>query len=66
MAIEDLEIEELANLTEGFSGSDIMDICQSVQLVVNSEFFESGMLRSQMQPRAINMQDFLETIKRRN
>jgi SpoVK/Ycf46/Vps4 family AAA+-type ATPase len=62
---EDLEIEELANLTEGFSGSDIMDICQSVQLVVNSEFFESGILRSQMQPRAINMQDFLETIKRR-
>ena len=62
---EDLEIEELANLTEGFSGSDIMDMCQSVQLIVNSELFESGMSRSQMQPRAINMQDFLETIKKR-
>jgi len=61
----DVDIEELARLTEGFAGSDIMDICQSVQLKVNSELFESGMAESGAEPREICMQDFRETLGRR-
>jgi len=61
----DVELEELARLTEGFSGSDILDVCQSVQLRVNSELFESGNAEKISLPREITMQDFLEVLKER-
>ena len=61
----DVSLEELARLTEGFSGSDILDVCQSVQLKVNSEFFESGRSDKISSPREINMQDFLEVLEKR-
>ena len=37
-----LKIEDLARLTDGYSGSDVKDICQSVQLRVVDELFQSG------------------------
>ncbi|MGI0039254.1 MAG: AAA family ATPase, partial [Nitrososphaera sp.] len=37
-----LRIEELAKITDGYSASDVKDICQSVQLRVVNELFESG------------------------
>ncbi|RJS76627.1 AAA family ATPase [Candidatus Bathyarchaeota archaeon] len=61
----DINLEELARLTEGYSGSDIMDVCQSAQLKVNSELFESGMAEAGHEPRAICMQDFLEMLEKR-
>jgi len=61
----DVNLEELARLTVGFSGSDIMDVCQSAQLKVNSELFESGMANSKAEPRPIFMQDFLEILEKR-
>ncbi len=61
----DIDLNKLATLTEGFSGSDIMDICQSVQLKVNSELFESGKAEIGGDPRKIHMQDFLEMLKKR-
>jgi len=62
----DINTKELAEKTEGFSGSDIMDICQSVQLRVNDELFESGLANDKRaKPRPITMQDFLETLNRR-
>jgi len=62
---QDVDLEELARLTEGFSGSDILDVCQSVQLKVNSELFESGKIDKEALPREITMQDFLEVLQDR-
>jgi len=61
----DVDLKELARLTERFSGSDILDICQSVQLRVNSELFESGGNDKGSLPREITMQDFLEALEKR-
>lgn len=61
----DVDLAELARLTEGFSGSDIMDVCQSVQLKVNSEIFEKNVDYSKAEPRAIAMRDFLEVLGKR-
>ncbi|MCW4019686.1 MAG: AAA family ATPase [Candidatus Bathyarchaeota archaeon] len=61
----DVSLEELAGLTEGFSGSDVKDVCQSAQLKVNSELFEAGMADGGAEPREICMQDFLEMLEKR-
>lgn len=62
-----VDLGKLAKLTQGFSGSDILDICQSVQLKVNSELFESGKaVNKNAKPRRLEMHDFLEAIKKRN
>ena len=46
---------ELARLSEGFSGSDIRDVCQSAQLKLIGEFFESGKaMDKEAKPRAVN------------
>lgn len=59
-----LRVEELAKITEGYSASDIKDICQSVQLRVVNELFESGKaMEAGANPRAINTVDFKEILK---
>src|SRR5919204_1304024 len=59
-----LRVEELAKISEGYSASDIKDICQSVQLRVVNELFESGRaMEAGANPRAINMLDFKEILK---
>jgi SpoVK/Ycf46/Vps4 family AAA+-type ATPase len=59
-----LKIEELAKITEGYSASDIKDICQSVQLRVVNELFESGRaMEMGTNPRAISTNDFKEILK---
>lgn len=61
-----VNIDELARLAENYSGSDIKDICQSVQLRVVSELFESGRaLDSNSTTRPITMQDFKEVFRTR-
>ncbi len=60
-----VNLAELARLTDGFSGSDIMDVCQSVQLRVNSEIFEKYKDYTKAKPRAIAMQDFLNVLRKR-
>jgi SpoVK/Ycf46/Vps4 family AAA+-type ATPase len=56
---QDVDLHELARLSEGFSGSDIRDVCQSAQLSLIGEFFESGKaMDRQAKPRALTMQDF--------
>ncbi len=55
----DVDFEELARLTDGYSGSDIRDIFQSAQLKVVREFFELGDPGDkQSGTRQITMQDF--------
>lgn len=61
----DVDLKELARLTEGFSGSDILDVCQSVQLRVNSELFKSNKFEGDIKPRGITMDDFREVLKDR-
>ena len=56
---EDVDLHELARLSEGFSGSDIRDVCQSAQLSLIGEFFESGKaMDREAKPRALTMHDF--------
>ncbi|HEY3094693.1 MAG TPA: AAA family ATPase [Nitrososphaera sp.] len=59
-----LRVEELAKVSEGYSASDIKDICQSTQLRVVNELFESGKaMDAGTNPRAISMIDFKEILK---
>lgn len=59
-----LKIEELAKITEGYSASDVKDVCQSVQLRVVNELFESGRAMEQgANPRPVNTGDFKEILK---
>jgi SpoVK/Ycf46/Vps4 family AAA+-type ATPase len=56
---EDVDLHELSRLSEGFSGSDIRDVCQSAQLSLIGEFFESGKaMDKEAKPRALTMVDF--------
>jgi SpoVK/Ycf46/Vps4 family AAA+-type ATPase len=62
----DVELSELARLAEGFSGSDIRDVCQSVQLKLIGEFFESGKAADkEAKPRELNMADFRQIFEER-
>ncbi|HZB17957.1 MAG TPA: ATP-binding protein [Nitrososphaeraceae archaeon] len=59
-----LKNEDLARYSEGYSASDIKDICQSAQLRVVNELFESGKAMDvQTNPRAITVSDFKEIFK---
>jgi SpoVK/Ycf46/Vps4 family AAA+-type ATPase len=59
-----LKCEELAKFAEGYSASDIKDICQSAQLRVVDELFQSGKaMESAANPRPITMADFKEIFK---
>ncbi|CUR51256.1 AAA ATPase central domain protein [Nitrosotalea devaniterrae] len=61
---------QLAQLIEGYSASDIRDICQSVQLSVIDEFFSSAESSgnkdlTRVQLRDVTIDDFRKTIKKR-
>ncbi|MGH9993261.1 MAG: AAA family ATPase [Nitrososphaera sp.] len=59
-----LKVDELGKITEGYSASDIKDICQSVQLRVVNELFESGKaMEAGTNPRPIIFSDFREMLK---
>ena len=61
----------LASIFDGYSASDIKDICQSVQLKVVNEMFNSTDYQEPIagentsQPRSITMKDVRESITRR-
>lgn len=62
----DVDLHELARLSEGFSGSDIRDTCQSAHLKVVGEFFESGQANNKLAKlRPINMEDFRKILEER-
>src|ERR671911_298098 len=59
-----LKPDDLAKLCEGYSASDIKDICQAAQLRVVNELFESGMaMDTNSNPRTISVVDFKEIFK---
>ena len=62
----DVDLHELARLSEGFSGSDIRDVCQSAQLKLIGEFFESGKaMDKEAKPRLLTMADFRQILEER-
>ena len=62
----DVDLHELARLAEGFSGSDIRDVCQSAQLKLIGEFFESGKaMDREAKPRLLTMADFRQILEER-
>ena len=62
----DVDQHELARLSEGFSGSDIRDVCQSAQLKLIGEFFESGKATDkEAKPRSLTMNDFSSILEER-
>ena len=62
----DVDLHELARLSEGFSGSDIRDVCQSAQLSLIGEFFESGQAKDkEAKPRNLTMADFRQIFEER-
>lgn len=62
----DVDLHELARLSEGFSGSDIRDVNQSGQLKLIGEFFESGQASDKMaKPRPLTMDDFRQILEDR-
>lgn len=61
-----LKIDDLAKMSDGYSGSDVKDICQSAQLRVVDELFQSGKgLDSDANTRSITELDFKEILKMR-
>ena len=63
---DDVSLETLAKLSEGYSGSDIKDICQGVQLRVVRELFKSGnALDKGTTTRPITVADFKEIMRTR-
>jgi len=60
-----------ASIFDGYSASDIKDICQAVQLKVVNEMFTTSDYKEPVagenppEPRGIAMKDFRETILRR-
>lgn len=64
--LQGVDIREVATISEGFSGSDVRDICQAVQLKVVGELFESGLIHdANSKPRAITIDDFKDIFTRR-
>jgi len=63
---DDVDLHELARLAEGFSGSDIRDVCQSAQLSLIGEFFETGRaMDKEAKPRLLTMDDFRKILEER-
>ncbi|MBM3898390.1 MAG: AAA family ATPase [Thaumarchaeota archaeon] len=62
----EISIDELAELTDGYSGSDTRDICQALQLKVVRELFQSGRgADKDSQPRPITLEDFKQVLETR-
>ena len=62
---ESIKLSDIAKSLEGYSGSDIRDICQSVQLQVVSKLFEMGSPTEDVQPDSITSEDIYEIMEKR-
>jgi SpoVK/Ycf46/Vps4 family AAA+-type ATPase len=63
---EDVDLTELADTTEGHSGSDIHDLCQAVQMKVVREFFETSEDENDTRKlRMLSLNDFQNVLENR-
>jgi len=60
-----LDFDELASMAEGYSGSDIRDIVQSIQIKIVRELFENNNVNANLKLRTITMDDFKVVFKER-
>lgn len=61
-----INLNELARLSEGFSGSDIRDTCQLTYLRVFGELFKSDRVKdNNAKPRSVTMDDFITILANR-
>lgn len=61
---EDINIYELANLTQGYSGDDIKKICMDTWYIPIHELVDAGTIDHAM-PRKVTMTDFINVINKR-
>ena len=62
----DVDLMELAKTTDGYSGSDIHDLCQAVQIKIVGEFFETSAEEDNTaKPRSLSLIDFQNVLKDR-
>lgn len=61
---DDVDIEELGILTEGYSGDDIKKLCMDAWYIPIHELVDSGEIESK-DPRKVNRNDFLNSIRKR-
>jgi SpoVK/Ycf46/Vps4 family AAA+-type ATPase len=59
----DVDLEEIARKTEGYSASDVVDIVREAYSKVVEELFEKGSIGER--PRLIKMNDLLEALSKR-
>ena len=57
--MENVDLNKLAELTEGYTASDIKEVVQSAHIRVIKEMFENNL----NEPRPVTMEDFLEVLK---
>jgi len=62
---EDVDLDELAKLTEGFSGDDIKKLCIAAWYIPIHELKEQNMLGTGAMPRPVTRRDFLEALQAR-
>ncbi len=61
----DVDLDKLADLTEGYSAHDIKNIVMDTYMKVVNELFQTGHIDTIAKPRPLTMRDFVESIKRR-
>ncbi len=62
----DVDLKELGRITQGYSGSDIRDICQDVYLEKISSLFETGLAKNrEIKPDPVSMRDFKKAVSNR-
>lgn len=62
----DVDFEELAHLTRGYTGNDIKDICMDAYYSAIRDLFETGeALRPGSRPRPVKREDFIKAIRAR-
>ncbi|MEM0490921.1 MAG: ATP-binding protein [Acidilobaceae archaeon] len=59
---DDVDLDRLAELLDGYSGSDIRDIVQDAYMITVREVFERGGVG---EPRLITMRDFITVLEKR-
>jgi len=58
----DIDLDRLAEMLEGYSGSDIKDIVQDAYMITVKELFRNG---GKGKPRPVEMKDFERVLERR-